>query len=125
MSIGENIANYRKVNGLTQGQLGELLGVTNQAVSKWELGVSMPDIMLLPRIAEALEINIYDLYGTTKNSQVHKGQIQKIDEFSSYDQNDYTNSSWTIFMEQIEVARNILNDEKATQIEIDNILKAN
>ena len=87
MSIGENIAKYRKAKCLTQEQLGELLGVTNQAVSKWESGVSMPDIMLLPRIAEALEINIYDLYGTTKNSQVHKGQIQKIDEFSITAQN--------------------------------------
>ncbi len=87
MSIGENIARYRKAKSLTQEQLGELLGVTNQAVSKWESGVSMPDVMLLPRIAEALEINIYDLYGTTKNSQAHKGQIQKIDEFSITAQN--------------------------------------
>ena len=53
MSIGENIAKYRKVKGLTQEQLGELLGVTNQAVSKWESAVSMPDIMLLPRISNA------------------------------------------------------------------------
>ena len=66
MSIGENIAKYRKVKGLTQEQLGELLGVTNQAVSKWESAVSMPDIMLLPRISNALGITLEALYGIQK-----------------------------------------------------------
>ena len=63
MSIGENIAKYRKVKRLTQEQLGELLGVTNQAVSKWELDVSMPDVMLLPKISNALGITLEELYG--------------------------------------------------------------
>ena len=63
MSIGKNIARYRKAKGLTQEQLGELLGVTNQAVSKWELGVSMPDVMLLPKISKALGITLEALYG--------------------------------------------------------------
>ena len=63
MSIGENIAKYRKAKSLTQEQLGELLGVTNQAVSKWESGVSMPDIMLLPKISNALGITLDALYG--------------------------------------------------------------
>lgn len=63
MSIGENIAKYRKAKSLTQEQLGELLGVTNQAVSKWESGVSMPDVMLLPKIANALDITLDVLYG--------------------------------------------------------------
>ena len=63
MSIGENIAKYRKAKSLTQEQLGELLGVTNQAVSKWESGVSMPDVMLLPKISNALGITLDALYG--------------------------------------------------------------
>lgn len=66
MSIGENIAKYRKAKSLTQEQLGELLGVTNQAVSKWESGVSMPDVMLLPEIANALDITLDALYGIKK-----------------------------------------------------------
>lgn len=66
MSIGENIAKYRKAKGLTQEQLGELLGVTNQAVSKWESSVSMPDVMLLPEIANALGITLDVLYGIQK-----------------------------------------------------------
>ena len=40
MSIAENIATFRKAKGYTQEQLGEILGVSNQAVSKWESGVS-------------------------------------------------------------------------------------
>jgi transcriptional regulator with XRE-family HTH domain len=62
MSIGKNIAKFRKDAGLTQESLGELLGVTNQAVSKWESEVSMPDIMLLPKIAHALEVTLDDLF---------------------------------------------------------------
>ena len=61
MSIGKNIAKHRKALGLTQEELGVRLGVTNQAVSKWESEVSMPDVMLLPAIASALGIsNLYD-----------------------------------------------------------------
>ena len=63
MSIGKNIAKYRKAKGFTQEELGAKLGVTNQAVSKWESEVSMPDIMLLPEIATVLNITLDDLYG--------------------------------------------------------------
>ena len=66
MSIGKNIAKYRKAKGLTQEELGAKLGVTNQSVSKWESEVSMPDVMLLPKIANALNITLDDLYGIAK-----------------------------------------------------------
>lgn len=69
MSIGKNIAKYRKAKGLTQEELGAKLGVTNQAVSKWESEVSMPDIMLLPEIATVLNITLDDLYGIVKEPE--------------------------------------------------------
>jgi transcriptional regulator with XRE-family HTH domain len=69
MSIGKNIAKYRKAKGLTQEELGAKLGVTNQAVSKWESEVSMPDVMLLPEIANALNITLDDLYGIAKEPE--------------------------------------------------------
>ena len=69
MSIGKNIAKYRKAKGLTQEELGAKLGVTNQAVSKWESEVSMPDVMLLPEIANALNITLDDLYGIVKEPE--------------------------------------------------------
>ena len=44
MSIGSKIAQYRKEKGLTQETLAQLIGVTNQAVSKWESDQCCPDI---------------------------------------------------------------------------------
>ncbi len=62
MSIGKNIADFRKRKGFTQEKLGQRLGVTNQAVSKWESETSMPDVMMLPRIANALDVTLNDLF---------------------------------------------------------------
>ncbi len=72
MSIGNNIAKFRKVCGLTQEELGCALGVTNQAVSKWESGASMPDILLLPKLTEVLKISLYDLYDTSEVSAIER-----------------------------------------------------
>ena len=69
MSIGTNIAVYRKNKGLTQSELGEMLGVTNQAVSKWESEVSMPDVMLLPEIAKVLGVTLESLYNLNENQE--------------------------------------------------------
>ena len=62
MSIGKNIATFRKDKGMTQAELGGMLNVTNQAVSKWEAEASMPDVMLLPKIAKALDVTLEELY---------------------------------------------------------------
>ena len=56
MSISEKITQYRKMRGLTQETLGEALGITAQAISKWEVGSTMPDIFLLPRLCELLDV---------------------------------------------------------------------
>lgn len=53
---------YRTQKGLTQEQLGQLLGVTTQAVSKWERG-GTPDAELLPDISQALGVSIDALFG--------------------------------------------------------------
>ncbi len=55
-SISEKILHLRKERGLTQEKLGELCGVSSQAVSKWEKAESLPDIMLLPTLCEVLGI---------------------------------------------------------------------
>ncbi len=66
MSMGKNIADFRKRKGFTQEELGQRLGVTNQAVSKWESETSMPDVMMLPRIANALDVTLDDLFAERK-----------------------------------------------------------
>lgn len=63
MNIAATIAKYRKARGLTQEEMGERLGVSNQAVSKWEHAVSLPDITLLPSLARALGISLDVLLG--------------------------------------------------------------
>jgi transcriptional regulator with XRE-family HTH domain len=52
IKLQEQISFLRKQKGLTQEQLANALGVTNQSVSKWESGQCCPDIQLLPAIAE-------------------------------------------------------------------------
>ena len=61
--IGECILNYRKQHGLTQSDFGELLGVSTQAVSKWESGKCCPDIELLPALAQFFEVSLDELVG--------------------------------------------------------------
>ncbi len=55
-SISEKIKELRQARDLTQEGLGELCGVSGQAISKWEKGDSLPDILLLPRLCEVLGI---------------------------------------------------------------------
>ena len=50
--LAGRIAQLRKEAGMTQEQLGNALGLTYQSVSKWENGLSCPDVQLLPQLAE-------------------------------------------------------------------------
>ena len=60
--IGKQIKKYRMAKGITQEQLGQLVGVTTQAVSKWERG-GTPDAELLPALAQVLSVSIDNLFG--------------------------------------------------------------
>lgn len=61
--INETLARLRSENGLTQEEAANHLGITKAAVSKWECGQSMPDISLLPAIADLYSTSIDDLFG--------------------------------------------------------------
>ena len=60
-TLGERIAEKRKANGYKQDELAEALGVSAQAVSKWENDLSCPDIMTLPTLAEKLGCSVDEL----------------------------------------------------------------
>ena len=60
--LSERIAALRKERGLTQEQLGKMVGVSYQAVGKWEKG-GAPDVELLPILAEQLGVTIDALFG--------------------------------------------------------------
>ncbi|MCL2188132.1 MAG: methyltransferase domain-containing protein [Defluviitaleaceae bacterium] len=61
--LAGNIARYRKQLGLTQEALAGQLNISFQAVSKWETGQTVPDTLLLPAIARALQVSIDTLLG--------------------------------------------------------------
>ena len=61
--LGNNILRLRKENDLTQEELAHVLGITYQAVSKWETGVSCPDVSTLPLLADLFGVSIDELFG--------------------------------------------------------------
>jgi len=83
MKFNENLAKYRKLAGLTQGQLASKLSVTPQAVSKWEKG-SYPDSELLPKISVILDVSLDVLFGLKENegkinvSRIAEAKIQQL-----------------------------------------------
>ena len=60
--VGTRIAYHRRRSGLTQKEIADRLDVSIQAASKWENGISCPDILLLPRLADLFEVTIDDLF---------------------------------------------------------------
>lgn len=63
LKLNDTISFYRKKQGLTQEELAQKLGVTNQSVSKWESAQCCPDISLIPKLADIFEISIDELFG--------------------------------------------------------------
>jgi transcriptional regulator with XRE-family HTH domain/predicted membrane protein len=62
-TLGKRIAQLRKAKGYTQEQLAEKVGVSAQAVSKWENDISCPDITLLPLLADLFGVTVDELLG--------------------------------------------------------------
>ena len=63
LKLYDMISCYRKKSGLTQEELAQKLGVTNQSVSKWESAQCCPDIGLIPKLAEIFNVSIDELFG--------------------------------------------------------------
>ncbi len=63
LKLGENLKKHRTNRELTQEQLADVLGVSAQAVSRWENGTTYPDITLLPTIASYFDISIDEIIG--------------------------------------------------------------
>jgi len=76
--IGAFIAQCRKEKNLTQMQLAERLGITNQAVSKWENGRGMPDVSLLQPLCDVLGISLNELFsGEHISTEEYKGKAEE------------------------------------------------
>lgn len=65
---GEKIAELRKEKGMTQEELAEIMGVSSQAVSKWENGNAMPEVALLTKLSKVLNCSVDNI--------LHPGEYQ-------------------------------------------------
>lgn len=84
LKIGKFIARLRKEKGLTQEQFGELLGVSNRTVSRWETGRNMPDLSILKEVANCLGVPLTDLLEGEYSARKGNGEedIEKIIDYS-------------------------------------------
>ncbi len=75
IKVGKNISELRKKKGLTQQELGDKLFVTDKAVSKWERGLSLPDISILEKLADILDTDIYNILQIQKKKNLNLEEI--------------------------------------------------
>jgi len=82
-SIGKKIAFYRKARGMTQEELAEVLGVSPQAVSKWENDIACPDIALIAPIAKYFGVSTDELLSA---EPVQTVKLTPVDQRKSLDE---------------------------------------
>ncbi len=75
--IGRNIAAHRKLAGLTQAGLAEKLNYSDKAISKWERGESMPDVLTLIQLAEQFDIGVNTLLDDPEQLPGNPGTLEK------------------------------------------------
>lgn len=98
-TMGKRIASLRKKKGLTQDQLAQRLGVTPQAVSKWENDLSCPDISILPELARELDISVDVLLG--RKAQEEKKEAKQyivISKETEGDEEENMNTKGKVYM---------------------------
>jgi tellurite methyltransferase len=83
--LSANISALRKESGMTQSELAAAVGVTFQAVSKWETGQTLPDTAILPKLAEIFGVSMDKLFGY--DTAKAKNPVRYWDE--SYKQDSY------------------------------------
>ena len=76
MRLGETILKHRQARGLSQEKLSELVGVSRQAVSKWEVGDAIPDTDKLIPLARALGITVDELLGNVPEEEVQEDSAE-------------------------------------------------
>lgn len=81
MDIGSAIKKLRLDRKITQEEVARYLDISYQAVSKWETGVSLPDIALLPKLASFFGVRIDDLFSVS-----HEDELERVDHILSYEQ---------------------------------------
>ena len=103
--FGDNLKTIRKAKGFTQEELAIKINVVRQTVSKWEKGLSVPDVDILNRIADVLEVSVSELLGadfkTEENRNEIAEQLSKISE-QMVIKNNRTRKIWKTMVTQRE-----------------------
>ena len=103
--IGEKIKDLRKNHDITQNALASYLGVSNQTISKWENEISMPDICLIPSIANYFGITIDELFGYVpeKNNEAQAEMyFQAIFHFSEMASEAYKHKNREVLLKYVD-----------------------
>lgn len=79
IKIGKLIRSLRQRQNMTQLELAELIGVSDKAVSKWERGCGAPDLSLLPKLSQALTVDVDALLrGDLEENEMTNGNLKKL-----------------------------------------------
>ena len=100
--IGQFIAALRKEHGFTQEQLGEIIGVTNKTISRWETGMYLPPAEALLRMSELFDVSIHEILSGKKLSreeykeaaEENLRQTMNASRFSLQEKIDYFKKKW-------------------------------
>ena len=76
--LGANIASFRKRNGMTQAVLAERINFSDKAVSKWERGESIPDILTLIELAKVFDVTVDDLLKDHNALPENVGKVEQV-----------------------------------------------
>jgi transcriptional regulator with XRE-family HTH domain len=103
--VAANIKAYRVRAGLTQRELGEMLGVKNNSVSNWESAINAPDIDTLLEICDILNVTINEMYGveekSTPNGNIKNAPVEKYDLGMSFEELVERYSGLTVDMRKL------------------------
>ena len=91
---GSFIAELRREQSLTQRKLAEIIGVTDKAVSKWERGLSYPDIVILPKLAEVLGVSEGEILRGERRSE--NAEPQEVSEAMDYARGEISRNKKTV-----------------------------
>ena len=96
-SVGERIARLRSEKGMTQVELAEKLGVSDKAVSKWELGGCYPDVTMLPLLADTFGVSVdFLMRGGSRRVQKLKTVSFHNDKYRRFINEQYLANGWQI-----------------------------
>lgn len=89
MTLSQRLRTLRRQNDYTQEQLAEYLGISSQAVSRWETGATSPDISMLPMLGECFGVTVDELLGVNETEKRHEINRIVAETSAEIDQNRY------------------------------------